>query len=65
MNQDDFLEAENKLHIATDKAYQKHLKKMEALTERQVIAQEQIVKAMALILPPKLNKSKATEGAKL
>lgn len=43
-------EAEQKLRLSSDKAYHQHLKNLEALTKRQVIAQETMLKKLAQLL---------------
>lgn len=50
MKRDEFFTAEHKLHVTTDKVYRMHLKNMENLTKRQVVAQEQLVKSLKVIL---------------
>jgi hypothetical protein len=50
MSLEDYLEAEYQLHVNTDKVYREHLKKMEALTKRQVFAQEPLISQLAKLL---------------
>jgi hypothetical protein len=63
MEYEEFLAAEHKLHVASDKKYQAHLKEMQALTQRQVEAQEAIVAQLAAVNGLVRSDSKASKGS--
>lgn len=50
MEYKDFLAAEYKLHVASDKKYQAHLKEIQTLTKRQVVAQEAMLKQVVKVI---------------